>query len=188
MTKPSAKDDGSTPAGQAKQLLALLGVLFGGGAGAAVLGPPSDLPKLTTAVTAAIAAIAWVIARHLAKSSKRIRVGLLSLAVLIGAISAYTIAHGDLTAMCGGERHLIGCDLTADGERVARERHYSGPVDMLMAFGCDEHAVWTSSSLNWNSLILWATFCPLVAAIVFPVVYLWCVVSKASRSRGGSRH
>jgi hypothetical protein len=173
--------DAHGPVGLAKDIAAVLAALFGSAAGAMTLGPPSDTPALTTGCAVAISAVAWLVARTLGLrqapdgAGPSLGAGLLTGLVVILTVCAYAVARATYTVDCAGSRHAIGTQLLPHAAAIAKEKGYTDPADILMAAGCKTRDVWTDESLLWSHIVLWVTFCVVVAAIVFPLLFLWYV-------------
>lgn len=188
------REKAGTPADLAQGLWALVAAVFGGAAGALTLGPPTDVPALTTGLCVATAALAWLLAwivggrvgRRTSGRSFRARCFVtlvLAGVVAIGSVIGYVLARDRLTAMCAGERHIIGTELTDQADGVVRTRGYTTAEDLLMSAGCSAKDVWTAESLRWSAGILWSVFFLLAGGLVFPVIFLWHVLASSRSLR-----
>lgn len=178
------KEPGGSPHALIKSITALVGALFGGAAGALTLGPPTDVPALTTALTTAVAAITWLLAwsfgrwvvrgRRPHKARVWIVIAVAGVSLLL-AVLWYVDVHDARTVPYAGERRIIGTELTEQGRKFAAETGY-GPRDLLMAAAGNAEHVWTTASLRSSARLLWSTFMLVVGACLFPVLFLWYVV------------
>jgi hypothetical protein len=193
---PAAKaagDGTETPAALAKSLWALVTAVLGGGAGALALGPPTDMRALTTGLSVAVAALAWLSARLLGNragrmSEREYRTRVVTTLIVAGVlllVSAigYVLARDSFTAPCGDGRYIIGTELTEAAKSVVEAHGYTNPADLLMSAGCSPGDVWTAESLRRSTALLWTSFSVLVGALVFPVIFLWHVLGSRPRGR-----
>lgn len=180
-------EGGGTPVDMAKGLGALVAAIFVGEGGVLTMGPPTDVPVLTHAATIAVSALvwlfAWVVGKRVGRreSHKVFRTRCVTTFVVAGVIVAgatigYVLARGELSAPCGGERHVVGTELTDRGREMAKR--YNSPEELLMTAGCKARDVWTAESLRRSAILLWTSFLLVIGAFVFPVVFLWYVLTS----------
>jgi len=185
---PQSADHPDTPAGKAKAISALVTAIFGG-TGAVTLGPPSDLPVLTTAITIAVAALMWILAWILYSRSgprvserslrnRRLLTTVIAGIVLVLSVISYVVSRDDRTARYAGERRIVGTELTERGQKLVQEKGYT-TESLLMSTKSKARAIWTHASLQRCTVILWSTFCLIVGAFVFPVVALTYAIQPA---------